>query len=43
MGGWRPGDIVNFDVDNSAIRSLGMTFNLDWKSVVCNVIDSMDN
>ena len=42
-GDWRPGDIVNFDVDNSAIQSLGMTFNLDWKSVVCDVIDSMNN
>ena len=38
---WKPGDIINFDVDNSAIRDLGMSFNLDWQKVVADVIDSM--
>ena len=38
---WKPGDIINFDVNNSAIRGLGMKFNLDWKAVVGGVIDSM--
>ncbi len=38
---WRLGDIINFDVDNSAIRGLGMTFDVDWKSVVRRVVGSM--
>ena len=37
---WRPGDIVDFDIDNSKIRSLGSTFNTDWKSIVRGVIES---
>lgn len=38
---WRPGDIINFDIENSKIRSLlEMKFNTDWKSVVRKVISS---
>ena len=38
---WRTGDIINFNVENSKIRSLlGMKFNTDWKSVVREVISS---
>jgi UDP-glucose 4-epimerase len=35
---WRPGDILEFDIDNSQITELGMHFNQDWKSVVRQVI-----
>lgn len=37
---WRPGDIVNFDIDNRKIRSIGAKFNRDWKEVVRWVIAS---
>jgi UDP-glucose 4-epimerase len=37
---WRPGDIVEFDIDNSKIRELGMKFNTDWRAVVRGVIDA---
>jgi UDP-glucose 4-epimerase len=35
---WRPGDILNFDIDNSRIISLGMRFERDWRSVVREVL-----
>ena len=35
---WRPGDVKYFDVDNSKIRGLGMTFETNWKDVVGGVI-----
>ncbi|WP_131105995.1 NAD-dependent epimerase/dehydratase family protein [Ornithinimicrobium sufpigmenti] len=37
---WRAGDIIDFDIDNSKILSLGMTFNKDWKAHVRDVIES---
>jgi UDP-glucose 4-epimerase len=37
---FRPGDIVDFNVDNAKIKSLGMTFNRDWRGVVRGVIES---
>ena len=37
---WRPGDILDFDIDNSKIQSIGATFNRDWNSVVRWVIES---
>lgn len=39
---WRPGDILQFDIDNSKIRSIGATYTTDWKSVVRDVIASRD-
>lgn len=36
---WRDGDIMNFDIDNSKIRSRGMTFNKAWKEHVRSVIE----
>jgi len=39
--GWRPGDILKFDIDNSRIRGLGMKFNTDWRAVVREVISTM--
>jgi UDP-glucose 4-epimerase len=35
---WRPGDIRHFDIDNQKIRSLGLQFDTDWKSIVRDVI-----
>lgn len=37
---WRPGDIINFDVDNAKIMNLGAQFNADWQGVVRDVISS---
>jgi len=37
----RPGDILNFDINNDSIRELGMSFSQDWKSTVREVIDDM--
>ena len=37
---WRPGDIVNFDIDNRKIRAIGAEFVTDWKEVVRRVIAS---
>ena len=37
---WRPGDIVDFDIDNTKILSIGAVFNTDWKQVVRGVIES---
>jgi UDP-glucose 4-epimerase len=36
--GWKPGDILEFDVDNSRIRSHGISFDTDWRSVVLQLI-----
>jgi UDP-glucose 4-epimerase len=36
---WRPGDIVEFDVDSSKIQACGITFTKDWRSAVREVID----
>ncbi len=39
---FRPGDILDFNVDNAKIKKLGMTFNQDWRGVVRGVIESRD-
>jgi nucleoside-diphosphate-sugar epimerase len=39
--GWRPGDIINFNVDNSKILKMGMAFETDWRKVVTSVITVM--
>jgi UDP-glucose 4-epimerase len=36
----RPGDIDRFDVDNTKLRRLGVTFDTDWRSTVRDVITS---
>lgn len=36
---WRPGDILDFNIDNTKVReTLEMEFNTDWRSVVREVI-----
>jgi UDP-glucose 4-epimerase len=34
----RPGDIRNFEIDNSALRQLGLQFETDWRGMVDGVI-----
>jgi len=34
----RPGDIRNFEIDNSALKQLGLQFDTDWRSMVDGVI-----
>jgi nucleoside-diphosphate-sugar epimerase len=36
----RPGDIRRFDVDNAALRALGLAFDADWRATVRDVIAS---
>ena len=36
----RPGDIRRFDVDNGALRRLGLEFDTDWRAMVREVIAS---
>ena len=36
---WRPGDIVDFDVDNTKIRRLGISFTPEWQLAVREVIE----
>ncbi len=38
----RPGDIDHFDVDNSRLRGIGMSFETDWRLMVRGVIASME-
>jgi UDP-glucose 4-epimerase len=37
----RPGDIERFDVDNTKLHRLGVTFDTDWRSTVGDVIASL--
>jgi UDP-glucose 4-epimerase len=37
----RPGDIRDFDVDNSALRALGLDFVTDWRATVRDVIATL--
>jgi UDP-glucose 4-epimerase len=36
---WRPGDIIDFDIDNTRIISIGLVFETDWKKMVRDVIE----
>ena len=36
----RPGDVRRFDVDNGALRALGLRFDTDWRATVRDVIAS---
>ena len=38
----RPGDIQRFAVDNTKLRRLGVEFETDWRSIVREVIASLD-
>lgn len=38
----RPGDIRHFAVDNTKLRRLGVDFDTDWRSIVREVIASID-
>ncbi|MEK6275544.1 MAG: NAD-dependent epimerase/dehydratase family protein [Actinomycetota bacterium] len=38
----RPGDIQHFAVDNTKLRNLGVDFDTDWRSIVREVIASLD-
>jgi UDP-glucose 4-epimerase len=37
----RPGDIRHFAVDNAPLRSLGLTFDRDWRRMVADVVEAM--
>jgi UDP-glucose 4-epimerase len=37
----RPGDIRRFEIDNGALRRLGLEFDSDWRATVRDVIDSL--
>jgi UDP-glucose 4-epimerase len=37
----RPGDIRRFEVDNGALRRLGLAFDTDWRAIVRDVIRSL--
>jgi UDP-glucose 4-epimerase len=38
---WRPGDILEFPVDNSKLRQAGIAFDKDWRFAVREVIEEM--
>jgi len=38
----RPGDIQRFAVDNTKLRRLGVEFETDWRSIVREVIASLE-
>jgi UDP-glucose 4-epimerase len=37
----RVGDVREFAIDNSALRGLGLEFDVDWRATVCEVVDSL--